>query len=58
MSFLFSFLLLFSVDNQLYFSAYYIAPEVLRGEYNELCDIWSIGVIMYILLSGNKKFNM
>ena len=37
-------------------SPYYIAPEVFLQEYTNKIDIWSLGVVLYIMLSGKVPF--
>lgn len=37
-------------------TAHYMAPEILQNSYDEQCDIWSCGVIMYVLLSHTFPF--
>ncbi|OMJ91762.1 hypothetical protein SteCoe_5663 [Stentor coeruleus] len=37
-------------------SVFYLAPEVIIGEYNEKVDIWSCGVMMWVLLTGKQPY--
>jgi len=44
------------VQNEAVGTPYTVAPEVIRGCYDERCDIWAIGVITFLLLSGDPPF--
>lgn len=38
-------------------TAYYIAPEVIAKDYDERCDIWSLGVLLYMMVTGTPPFD-
>jgi len=38
-------------------TAYYMSPEIFKGRYDRACDIWSIGIVTYVILCGYPPFN-
>ena len=36
---------------------YYMAPEMIKQEYDQQADMWSIGCIVYLMLTGMPPFN-
>ena len=35
---------------------YYMAPEVIKGRFGKGCDLWSLGVVMFLMLTGRRPF--
>lgn len=44
-------------DHKIVGTTYYIAPEVFKHNYDERCDIWSLGVILYMMVTGTPPFD-
>ena len=45
-----------NLQHQLAGSPQFMAPEVIKGDYNEKCDLWSCGIILYGLFKGSYPF--
>jgi calcium-dependent protein kinase len=38
-------------------TCFYMAPEVISGKYTNACDVWSLGILLYVMISGRAPFN-
>jgi calcium-dependent protein kinase len=36
---------------------YYVSPEVIANNYSEKCDLWSLGVVLYVMITAQFPFD-
>ena len=46
-----------SGNNKLVGTSYYVAPEVIAKDYDQRCDIWSLGVLLHVIVSASPPFS-